>query len=434
VFDMSLDCKSVDGLCLSAEDLDQNSRTLLYKFHDTLQTVSALKQCGETLQNPKIKILDLLEITGFENTYHANHQVVKTVIKEVYNHPKYGVEIYDVNGGKLVDDSILDSGNLNSFVIADSLLIPEPSYEHPKCKYHKMRNQLKSTIITNLKWLLNSILKYVMVILTSPMALNKTWKMALSGLIVSFVSYQIIKRRFVLRNEHDKQVQEFVDLIVDSVENLAASSNSERPVNHIRDQIIDINDRIKLSKTWQEAIEFIRSNESRISFSQKEVNGQFQEVCSWTDSTNKSGENLAFSINWKGAAANLGNSFPILEKSPQNCVALKIRDFYQRVSEISSTPKQLMLLHEIMGQVNLLNNFNNRKLFKNAKEEKIWPLHYGFEENAAYLRFASEDDAVKFYNCMNAQWYNGRLITPKFVTDSKYFKRFPSAKKSIYKK
>lgn len=188
---------------------------------------------------------------------------------------------------------------------------------------------------------------------------------------------------------------------------------------------IHINERQYLAQIWNEALDFVREHESRITFSQKEFNGEFIEIVSWNDPTSKNLASLTFSDSWKGSA--LPNSSNDLKTTPQNCVALKIRDFYQNSNQINSKPKQEKLLHEIMGQVNLILSHK----FKNSAD-KIWPLHYGFEENAAYLRFNSTEDACHFYNCINAQWYNGNLLTPKFVTDSKYFKRFPSAKKSIF--
>merc|ERR1712157_308682 len=184
---------------------------------------------------------------------------------------------------------------------------------------------------------------------------------------------------------------------------------------------------------WQEAVEYVRSNESRIKFSTIEDpdSGDFIEYVSWIGK--KTGPvSYSYSKKWGGKAKTTEK----IPETPQKCRALKIRDLYLSAQEINTKSKQEQLLNEIMGQVNLIlekENFeDNENLDGTTPSTKIWPSHHGFEEKAGYFRFKSEKDALNFYNALNAEWFEGRLLTPKFVQDSKYFKRFPNAKKTIY--
>jgi len=129
-------------------------------------------------------------------------------------------------------------------------------------------------------------------------------------------------------NKHKEAVKNYADLIIDTVENLAATTNREKPINHIRDSLIDINSRAQQAGIWEEAVEFVRSNESRVTFKEEEIDGNFMEIVYWGDSTNIE-KNLAFSDKWRGTACNK----EILNKSPQGCLSLKIRDFFEKIGE-----------------------------------------------------------------------------------------------------
>ena len=135
VFD--LECRNEDGLCLSRQELDDETKNILYKFHTELNEISALSACGETSQDPNIKIIDLLELVGVEKKISADHMAVKNTIKEFFIHPKYGVSIYD-NYGKIIEDDESDT----VLGTASSLWVKQPMIDHPKCKYHKMREEI----------------------------------------------------------------------------------------------------------------------------------------------------------------------------------------------------------------------------------------------------------------------------------------------------
>ena len=109
------------------------------------------------------------------------------------------------------------------------------------------------------------------------------------------------------------------------------------------------------------------------SFRQEMLNGEYVEMLSWAmpSGTSMSHEasfsrNLSktFSNRWSGAAH---NKKPI-DKSPQGCCALKIRDFYDNERSVSTEAGRVELKNEIMGQVNLLMKTNGKGELK--------PVHY----------------------------------------------------------
>merc|ERR1711977_676680 len=99
-----------------------------------------------------------------------------------------------------------------------------------------------------------------------------------------------------------------------------------------------------------------------------------------------------------------------------------IRDFYSEEHEVSTLVKRESLLSELMGQVNTILSHRAR--------DPVDPVHYAFMERCVYVRFSGEQEAVDFYNAANAQWFDNKLLTPKFIKDEKYFQRFPTARPS----
>lgn len=146
--------------------------------------------------------------------------MVKAVVQEFYNHPKYGVQIFDIDS-KILPENL---DRLADFSVADSLLIAEPILEHPKCKYHKMKQELYNFVSDCVARILQAVW-------------GGNGKFIISGILVAYVTYKILINAFRKRRAHQAQVKEFVDLIIETVE---SSGLNDKPVNHIRDQLIGI--------------------------------------------------------------------------------------------------------------------------------------------------------------------------------------------------
>ena len=184
----------------------------------------------------------------------------------------------------------------------------------------------------------------------------------------------VILAKFVLKRrqkklDEEKKVNEFVEEILDFVENRDYSAT------HLRDQLIPIDDRTKMVNIWNKALQKIKENETRVVFRQEMMNGEYVEMLSWAMNLNGSvadglsefnrNTKKAFSNRWSGAGM---NKKPI-DKAPQNCCALKIREFYGSEKMVGSEVCRIELKNEIMGQVNLLMRLN-------GKEGDLEPMHY----------------------------------------------------------
>ena len=113
-------------------------------------------------------------------------------------------------------------------------------------------------------------------------------------------------------------MQGFIQDILDSAENRYRTSNAKYiAVNHLRDNLISLNNRNKFLTDWNTAVESIRNSESRIQFNQKMINGEPCETIEWVCDSGP-----IFSKKWHGNAIN--KQVAKIEASPQNCTALKV--------------------------------------------------------------------------------------------------------------
>lgn len=335
----TLTCNSADpGNCMNREELDEASGSALNKIHKQLNEVAMLDACGETTQSPKMNLVDLVQTLPYDTT----SKIIDSVLIQFFRHPNYGVALFDGDDKQVKHEDQIERQMVNS------LLIAEPTSEHDKCRFRKMKLRVLETI-----W--SEKVKFY---------LSMFFGMVLVG--------KFIGKRMETKKEAGKKVNEFVEEILDFVENRDYSAT------HLRDQLIQIDDRPKLLKLWNKALQKIKENETRVVFRQEMLNGEYVEMLSWAmpgTQTNGCSNNSEasfsrnvqkpFSARWAGAA--LGNKKPI-DKAPQNCCALKIRDFYDSERLVATEAGRVELKNEIIGQTNLLMRVNGK--------DGLNPVHY----------------------------------------------------------
>jgi len=371
---LAIPCNSDDPSLCNPEN-SKNVEKLLISVHSILENVAGLKQCGKTNQNPRMDLYDVVNSVGEYTQFE-----VQRVLSEFLRKQDYGVVMFTSNG------EIIESQNHLGLVT--HLEIVDPS-EHPKCRWDNLAQK-----IVEATW-------------------NPKTKKYLTVILICLTTISFIKYKLTIKRARQKRVQGYIQDILDSAENKYRTSKAKYiAVNHLRDNLISLDYRNKFLADWNTAVESIRNSESRIQFNQKMINGEPCEVIEWVCDSGP-----IFSKMWHGNAINKQGAR--IEASPQKCTALKIREFYVRNEDVETEAKKENLLKELMGQANLT---------LDRVENPIFPIHCSFVEGCCYIRFGSENDAVDFYNAINAVWYDGRLLTPKFIMDNKYFLRFPDAK------
>lgn len=209
-----------------------------------------------------------------------------------------------------------------------------------------------------------------------------------------YVNYQ--KRK---NEEIYSMVEQITDVISQETED---SGEPYISMDHVRDTLISPQNREKMASVWDSAVKFIQKNESRVRTEVQSVDGEDCRVWRWVSSPKRSAA-------WQGQAFETQEgSVNNLTVSPTPC--LKIRHMFDKNDT----------------------NPNLRMVIQDAILEKCDPcniLHIDVERSSCcvYVKCASSADAGVVYRSLHGWWYEGRLITVKYLRLERYMQRFPNS-------
>ncbi|MFH4973485.1 hypothetical protein AB6A40_000194 [Gnathostoma spinigerum] len=210
-------------------------------------------------------------------------------------------------------------------------------------------------------------------------------------------------QRITARKREMQLVFALVEKITDIVRDASEAGEDYVPEPHVRDMLIPVSKRIYGSpewNRWQEAVKFINMNESRISTESRMINGTECAVWRWI-SAKKSG--------WQGNAFEGSSQLNVPDHALAHC--LKLRGMFP-----STLPS---------GE--------GRNVEKSIRQKlaPIVPLHIyvdvGSKEGIVFARFATLDDCKAAFTALHGSWFNGGLVSAKYLRDERYEQRFPRA-------
>ncbi|KAJ0178612.1 hypothetical protein K1T71_005387 [Dendrolimus kikuchii] len=214
-----------------------------------------------------------------------------------------------------------------------------------------------------------------------------------------YVSYK--KRK---NEEIYSMVEQIIDIISQETED---SGEPYISVDHVRDTLILPQNREKMAWVWDSAVKFIQRNESRVRMEVQSVDGEDCKVWRWVSSSPGSPKRSAA---WQGQAFETQEgSVNNLTVSPTPC--LKIRNMFDKNT---SNP-------------NLRNVIEDAILEKCGDKCNI--LHIDIERSSCcvYVKCATPTDAGVVYRSLHGWWYEGKLITVKYLHLDRYMQRFPNS-------
>ncbi|KAK8783318.1 LEM domain-containing inner nuclear membrane protein MAN1 [Amblyomma americanum] len=181
---------------------------------------------------------------------------------------------------------------------------------------------------------------------------------------------------------------------------------------HVRDMLISPSQRKELSSLWQSAVAFLERNESRLRTERQQIEGESYLVWRWLGTASppraKVWQGKAFESQSSVSGAPLG-----LSCVPAPC--LKIRHMFDPDVEYEDDwPKQI----------------ENAILEKCEGNTGIVHLHVdtSSREGCVYMKCANLDSAGQAYRALHGSWFDGNLITVKYLRLERYHDRFPEAK------
>lgn len=318
------------------------------------------------------------------------------ILKDLYNlhvlllnNPKWGVSIIKTPIGDKVNNQI-----------------PLTSIEYVK----PIRNAGQTAIIIlnpsiPLKCFLSQKLHSVL-ILAAVVGVLVTISFLIQKLIRMYMDYT--KRR---NSEIYSMVEQIIDVI--SQENMDEGSESagqSMPISHVRDMLIPPQNRDKMVAIWNAAIKFIEKNESRVRFDIETANGEEYRSLRWVSAQGSPRVTRGGAQAWQGQAFETQQgSVNNLAYSPTPC--LKIRHMVDKNDK----------------------NPNLKTIIQDAILEKCGPqckiLHIDIDKVSCcvFVKCASPTDAGIVYQNLHGWWYEGNLITVKYLRLERYMDHFPNS-------
>ncbi|XP_045569979.1 inner nuclear membrane protein Man1 [Salmo salar] len=230
--------------------------------------------------------------------------------------------------------------------------------------------------------------------------------------------FYYLKYRWRTEEEETRQMYDMVERIIGvlRIHNASCQENNDLqpylPIPHVRDSLVQPQDRKKLKKVWDRAVTFLSANESRIRTESQRIGGADFLVWRWLQPSLSCDQiSLIPSKVWQGKA------FPLDRRnSPPNSLTpcLKIRNMFDPVMEVGENWH--LAIHEAI-------------LEKCCDNDGI--VHIAVDKNSregcVYVKCLSAEHSGKAFKALHGSWFDGKLVTVKYLRLDRYHQRFPQA-------
>ncbi|XP_060885619.1 LOW QUALITY PROTEIN: inner nuclear membrane protein Man1 [Labrus mixtus] len=239
---------------------------------------------------------------------------------------------------------------------------------------------------------------------------------AVVGCVWSVVCY--MKYRWRREEEETRQMYDMVERIIDVLRSHSEACQENQdlqpylPIPHVRDSLVQPQDRKRMKKVWERAESFVSANESRIRTETQRIGGADFLVWRWiqpslTCDKTSSGPSKV----WQGKA------FPLDRRnSPPNSLTpcLKIRNMFDPIMEVGENWD--LAIHEaILEKCNDNDGIVHIAVDKNSRE------------GCVYVKCLSAEHSGKAFKALHGSWFDGKLVTVKYLRLDRYHQRFPQA-------
>ncbi|KAM9028827.1 inner nuclear membrane protein Man1 [Ara ararauna] len=240
----------------------------------------------------------------------------------------------------------------------------------------------------------------------------------LLGVAVVWGVLHYMKYRWAKEEEETRQMYDMVVKIIDVLRSHseACSENKDlqpyMPILHVHDSLIPPQDRRKMRKVWNRAVDFLAANESRVRTETRRIGGAEFLVWKWMQPSAACDKILVIpSKVWQGQAFHLDR-----RNSPPNSLTpcLKIRNMFDPVMEIGDH-WHLAIQEAILEKCSDNDGIVHIAVDKNSRE------------GCVYVKCLSPEYAGKAFKALHGSWFDGKLVTVKYLRLDRYHHRFPQA-------
>uniref|UniRef100_A0A8C3PZ30 LEM domain containing 3 n=1 Tax=Chrysolophus pictus TaxID=9089 RepID=A0A8C3PZ30_CHRPC len=240
----------------------------------------------------------------------------------------------------------------------------------------------------------------------------------LLGVAIVWGVLHYMKYRWAKEEEETRQMYDMVVKIIDVLRSHseACSENKDlqpyMPILHVHDSLIPAQDRRKMRKVWSRAVDFLAANESRVRTETRRIGGAEFLVWKWMQPSAACDKVLVIpSKVWQGQAFHLDR-----RNSPPNSLTpcLKIRNMFDPVMEIGDH-WHLAIQEAILEKCSDNDGIVHIAVDKNSRE------------GCVYVKCLSPEYAGKAFKALHGSWFDGKLVTVKYLRLDRYHHRFPQA-------
>ncbi|XP_014232175.1 uncharacterized protein LOC106656052 isoform X2 [Trichogramma pretiosum] len=381
------------------EDSVKDTLQLIKRLHPILTKRAIAAECEGSKEPPFINSHDIVKMflssdmqeTKLKENSHMAHLLI-------FKNPKWGISLVDIEDGNL-STQILDDMEKVFVSRLDKrlgLMIAEPNLP--------LQCLVRKQILTVVSALL----------------------IAAFGALTIIGSLKMVRAYIDYKKNSERAVFSIVGDIISILElhhsTYATSSpggtqESYLAINHIRDNIILPKDRKKMAKLWDKAVKFLDENESRIRREVQLVAGEELQVWRWlgngTTPQSPAPGSPKMSKVWQGSAfETMDGSVNSLNCSPTPC--LKIRNMFDADVEFEDD-------WEVKVKDAILEKCGEGVKILHIKVDR------GSREGCVYMKCMSQEDAGKAYKAVHGCWFDGHLVTVKYLRLERYHERFPES-------
>ncbi|KAK4878372.1 hypothetical protein RN001_010878 [Aquatica leii] len=366
--------------CVEDGDIE-NAIRLMQFIKPELVKRAVSYACNDALIKPfltETEVINLQNVATGQDIRHVQKQLQDLEVL-MYKNPDWGIFMVKTDDGNdLTEEQIItDMKSLEAYKTKKSAGL---AVLHPDLPLHcRLYNKINA--------IFNSLV-------------------VLSGIFATLYVGNVAYKYWV--NYHRSKKDEVIDMvrrIIDVLESNNQEGDDFLVINHVRDMILPLKNRLQMAKIWDEAVKFINEHESRVRTEVQIVQGEPFEVWRWLGNANLSGS--ARSKTWQGQAfeTQVGsvNSLPC---SPTPC--LKIRGM------MDDNDRNLHSIREAV-------------LSKCAHQCRILHCIVDNTSKCIYLKCADQNDAAIAYRNLHGWWYSGHLVTVKYLRLERYMQRFPDS-------
>ncbi|XP_043286043.1 inner nuclear membrane protein Man1 [Venturia canescens] len=387
--------------CLLKENLE-NVIQLLQKLRPILMRKAVNSVCEDTGELPYLTDNEIIHL--FRNDKATKLEITSDLHNAqllIFGNPKWGISLIEIGDENGHPYQVLDSMEKVFQIRLDSklgMIISSPDLPM-KCLIKQKLFMVFSTIL-------------IIVI----------------GIALSLGGRKIVLWYLQYKKSAEREIFRLVSKIISMVEmhhqNACTSSpggtqESYLAINHVRDNLIPPKDRKKMAALWEKAVKFLDENESRIRREVQQVAGEEFHVWRWLPNNTMNTSNSQSSMASKKSKVWQGQAFEMIEGSvnsltwsPTPC--LKIRHMFDPDVEFEEnweTKVQDAILEKCGEAVKILHIRVDR----------------GSREGCVYMKCLSQEDAGKACRSLHGCWFDGKLVTVKYLRLQRYHERFPDA-------